>query len=104
MSHIVIKTADVPCKSYCAVHVHIVVMYCNSIHNLLQFHGVGHMLCILCHYQHVMPVCTGQVGGYVEEYGGLTFSTVRNAGHMVPYTQPERAYHLFSHWIHGKEL
>ena len=26
----------------------------------------------------------GQVGGYVEVYDGLTFSTVRNAGHMVP--------------------
>ena len=46
----------------------------------------------------------GQVGGYVEVYDGLTFSTVRNAGHMVPYTQAERAYYLFSHWIHGKVL
>ncbi len=25
----------------------------------------------------------GQVGGYVEQYRGLTFATVRNAGHMV---------------------
>ncbi|DBA89195.1 TPA: hypothetical protein ACH3X1_016344 [Trebouxia sp. C0004] len=47
---------------------------------------------------------TGQVGGYVEVYDGLTFSTVRNAGHMVPYTQAERAYYMFSHWIHGKKL
>ncbi len=46
----------------------------------------------------------GQVGGYVEVYDGLTFSTVRNAGHMVPYTQAERAYYMFSHWIHGKNL
>lgn len=46
----------------------------------------------------------GQVGGYVEVYDGLTFSTVRNAGHMVPYTQAERAYYLFAHWIHGKSL
>ncbi len=46
----------------------------------------------------------GQVGGYVEVYEGLTFSTVRNAGHMVPYTQAERAYYMFSHWIHGKNL
>ena len=44
----------------------------------------------------------GQVGGYIEVYDGLTFSTVRNAGHMVPYTQAERAYYLFSHWIQGK--
>lgn len=27
--------------------------------------------------------CVGQVGGYVEQYHGLTFATVRNAGHMV---------------------
>lgn len=46
----------------------------------------------------------GQVGGYVEAYDGLTLSTVRNAGHMVPYTQAERAYYLFSHWIRGKVL
>ena len=46
----------------------------------------------------------GQVGGYVEVYDGLTFSTVRNAGHMVPYTQAERAFHMFSHWINGKAL
>lgn len=46
----------------------------------------------------------GQVGGYVEVFDGLTFSTVRNAGHMVPYTQAERAYYMFSHWIHGKTL
>ena len=46
----------------------------------------------------------GQVGGYVEVYEGLTFSTVRNAGHMVPYTQAERAYYMFSHWIHRKNL
>ncbi len=32
-----------------------------------------------------------QVGGYVTTYQGLTFATVRDAGHMVPETQPERA-------------
>lgn len=47
---------------------------------------------------------TGQVGGYVEIFEGLTFSTVRNAGHMVPYTQAERAFYMFSHWIQGKVL
>jgi serine carboxypeptidase-like clade 2 len=47
---------------------------------------------------------SGQVGGRVVVYDGLTFSTVRAAGHMVPYTQPERAAHLFRHFIHGKRL
>ena len=46
----------------------------------------------------------GQVGGYVTVHEGLIFSTVRNAGHMVPYGQPERAFWLFSRTIAGKSL
>jgi len=49
-------------------------------------------------------LCAGQVGGYVTVHEGLTFSTVRNAGHMVPYVQPERAFWLFSRTIAGKSL
>eukprot|EP00028_Trichosphaerium_sp_Am-I-7-wt_P003069 CAMPEP_0168516210 /NCGR_PEP_ID=MMETSP0405-20121227/5268_1 /TAXON_ID=498012 /ORGANISM="Trichosphaerium sp, Strain Am-I-7 wt" /LENGTH=457 /DNA_ID=CAMNT_0008535881 /DNA_START=968 /DNA_END=2341 /DNA_ORIENTATION=+ len=40
-----------------------------------------------------------QVGGYVTVYDTMTFATVRNAGHQVPYFQPERAYIMFSNWI-----
>ena len=42
-----------------------------------------------------------QVGGYSEGYneGRFLFWTVRNAGHMVPYTQPARALKLFSHFL-----
>jgi serine carboxypeptidase-like clade 2 len=48
---------------------------------------------------------TGQVGGWTTGYGqGLRFASVRGAGHLVPLTQPERAFHLFSRWIHGKPL
>lgn len=46
----------------------------------------------------------GQVGGYVEVYDGLTLATVRDAGHMVPYTQPARAYHLFESFVLDKDL
>ena len=28
-----------------------------------------------------------QVGGWTVEHEGLTFASVRGAGHMVPYTQ-----------------
>ncbi|PRW44859.1 Serine carboxypeptidase 24 isoform B [Chlorella sorokiniana] len=42
---------------------------------------------------------TGQVGGWTVEHQGLTFASVRGAGHMVPYTQPERALHLFSSYL-----
>jgi len=45
------------------------------------------------------------VGGYVQDYdGGLSFATVRNAGHMVPYTQPAAALHLLSAFLAGEPL
>ncbi|CAN6294876.1 unnamed protein product [Urochloa humidicola] len=43
-----------------------------------------------------------QVGGYVLEYKGLVFATVRGAGHMVPMYQPQRALTLFSSFLQGK--
>ncbi|CAL9217745.1 unnamed protein product [Arabidopsis halleri] len=47
----------------------------------------------------------GQVGGWVIEYGNLlTFATVRGAAHMVPYSQPSRALHLFTSFVLGRRL
>ncbi|KAM5565635.1 serine carboxypeptidase 1-like [Rosa sericea] len=44
-----------------------------------------------------------QVGGYVTGYkGGLTFATIRGAGHMVPSYQPKRALTLISAFLQGK--
>jgi len=45
-----------------------------------------------------------QVGGFVTQYWGLTFATVRNAGHMVPLTQPERALALFERFLKNGNL
>eukprot|EP00877_Chromochloris_zofingiensis_P013113 jgi/Chrzof1/8055/UNPLg00100.t1 len=42
---------------------------------------------------------TGQVAGWRVDYDGLTFVTVRNAGHMVPYVQPERAFYLLTDFL-----
>jgi hypothetical protein len=42
-----------------------------------------------------------QVGGYRIDYQGLTFATVRNSGHMVPYVTPERAFHLLGEFLYG---
>ncbi|GAX79633.1 hypothetical protein CEUSTIGMA_g7074.t1 [Chlamydomonas eustigma] len=42
---------------------------------------------------------TRQVGGHVIEYEGLIFASVRNAGHMVPYVQPERMFHLLTSFL-----
>ncbi|KDP38690.1 hypothetical protein JCGZ_04043 [Jatropha curcas] len=45
-----------------------------------------------------------QVGGWTEAYNGLTFATVRGAGHEVPLFQPRRAFILFRSFVAGKEL
>ncbi|KAL4181915.1 hypothetical protein AMTRI_Chr12g239790 [Amborella trichopoda] len=46
----------------------------------------------------------GQVGGRSEVYHGLTFATVRGAGHEVPVLQPTRALTLFRSFLAGKPL
>lgn len=45
-----------------------------------------------------------QVGGWTEVYEGLTFATVRGAGHEVPLFQPMRAFLLFRSFLGGKQL
>ena len=46
-----------------------------------------------------------QVGGYTQVYkGGLTFATVREAGHQVPSYQPARAFSLIKHFLDGTPL
>lgn len=46
----------------------------------------------------------GQVGGWTEVYNGLTFATIRGAGHEVPLFQPKRAFVLFKSFLAGKQL
>lgn len=45
-----------------------------------------------------------QVGGWATQYDRLTFTTVRDAGHMVPFMQPQRALHMFRTFLEGGEL
>ncbi|KAJ1296423.1 hypothetical protein BS78_01G299500 [Paspalum vaginatum] len=45
-----------------------------------------------------------QVGGWTVVYDGLTFVTVRGAGHMVPSTQPQQALKLFKHFLANTNL
>ncbi|KAJ7960386.1 Carboxypeptidase [Quillaja saponaria] len=42
-----------------------------------------------------------EVGGYVVAYRGLTFITVRGAGHTVPSWQPERALTMITSFLQG---
>ncbi|KAH7867261.1 hypothetical protein Vadar_031031 [Vaccinium darrowii] len=41
------------------------------------------------------------VSGYTVVYEGLTFTTVRGAGHQVPQCQPCRAFALFKNFVMG---
>ena len=43
-----------------------------------------------------------EVIGYIEQRDGLTFATIRHAGHAVPQYKPEESYHLVFNWIKGK--
>ncbi|XP_068653900.1 serine carboxypeptidase-like 25 [Aristolochia californica] len=45
-----------------------------------------------------------QVGGWTEVYEGLTFATVRGAGHEVPLFKPRAALQLFRSFLSGKPL
>ncbi|PWZ21267.1 Serine carboxypeptidase 24 [Zea mays] len=46
----------------------------------------------------------GQVGGWSEVYEGLTFASVRGAGHEVPLFQPRRAFRMFRSFLAGEPL
>ncbi|XP_057767194.1 serine carboxypeptidase II-2 [Salvia miltiorrhiza] len=46
----------------------------------------------------------GQVGGWTEEYEGLTFVTVRGAGHEVPLHRPKQALTLIKSFLSGKSM
>lgn len=45
-----------------------------------------------------------QVGGWTQVYDGLTFATVRGAGHEVPVLQPARALTLITSFLSGTPL
>ncbi|CAN6363504.1 unnamed protein product [Urochloa humidicola] len=45
-----------------------------------------------------------EVGGWSMEYEGLTYVTVRGAGHEVPLHRPEQALFLFKHFLLGEPM
>ncbi|XP_059635963.1 serine carboxypeptidase II-2 [Cornus florida] len=46
----------------------------------------------------------GQVGGWTQEYEGLTFVTVRGAGHEVPLHKPKLALSLIKSFLAGNSM
>ena len=53
---------------------------------------------------HPWNISDQQVGGWVTEYEGLTFATVKGAGHMVPQYRPESAFAMFTRFLNGEKL
>ncbi|CAD0109236.1 unnamed protein product [Aureobasidium uvarum] len=49
-------------------------------------------------------VNTSYVGGAVRQFGNFSFSRIYDAGHMVPFYQPETAFTIFTRIIDGTEL
>jgi len=45
-----------------------------------------------------------QVAGYVENYKGLTFVTVKGVGHMVPQWKRAEAFYMLNQFLEGKDL
>ena len=45
-----------------------------------------------------------QVGGWSQEYAGLTFVTVRGAGHEVPLHKPKQALTLINAFLKGTSM
>ncbi|XP_071698768.1 serine carboxypeptidase II-2-like [Rutidosis leptorrhynchoides] len=46
----------------------------------------------------------GQVGGWTQKYEGLTFVTVRGAGHEVPLHKPKQALSLLKSFLAGTSM
>ncbi|PRQ46074.1 putative carboxypeptidase D [Rosa chinensis] len=46
----------------------------------------------------------GQVGGWTQEYAGLTFVSVRGAGHEVPLHRPKLALALIINFLSGSSM
>ena len=49
-------------------------------------------------------VNTSYVGGAVRQYGNFSFSRIYDAGHLVPFYQPETAFTVFTRIIDGTDL
>jgi len=45
---------------------------------------------------------TGDPAGYVRQVNNFTHVLVRNAGHILPFDQPENAYDMIDRFINNK--
>ena len=47
---------------------------------------------------------TDNVSGYVINYKGLTFCTIKGTGHMAPQWKPKESYYMFSKFINNEDF
>lgn len=45
-----------------------------------------------------------QVAGYSQHYEGLTFVTIKGAGHTVPESKPREALHMLDSFLQRRDL
>jgi carboxypeptidase C (cathepsin A) len=55
-------------------------------------------------YAMVQTNASGHVGGLVRQHGNLSFARVFQAGHEVPYYQPETAYQIFNRVMFNQDV
>jgi hypothetical protein len=44
------------------------------------------------------------IGSHVRQYGNISFSRIFDAGHTVPFYQPETAFRVFTRIIQGDDI
>uniref|UniRef100_V9KJ39 Lysosomal protective protein-like protein n=1 Tax=Callorhinchus milii TaxID=7868 RepID=V9KJ39_CALMI len=49
--------------------------------------------------EYQMWIYKKQIAGFYEQFGNLTFLTVKGAGHMVPQEAPGPAFHMFKSFL-----
>lgn len=88
-----------------------ILIYSGDVDTVIPFGGTRRMtdqLAVMNNLTTTLPytawVDKGQVGGWTQVYGPLSYATVRGAAHMVPYTSPSRALTLFQSFLAGTSL
>ncbi|KAK9828407.1 hypothetical protein WJX81_005182 [Elliptochloris bilobata] len=50
------------------------------------------------------PLEANVEAGQVTEYDGITYATIKGAGHMAAYTQPARTLQMMTRWVNNEPL
>lgn len=68
--------------------------------------GIPHKSNASFHAAGYTPISTNAsyTGGQVRQHGNLSFSRIYEAGHEVPFYQPETAYQVFMRAIQGRDI